>query len=175
MMIARVADFSLSVSRDWSLCHGHAPLTTDEQGKALQHGSQCRWFRFASVVRARVDLPPCAEQVTQIAVPATQNPGTNATSSVIVDYAPIEFTNLALGVYAPSFIVLFARCEGTSSATYNADIARRLAMTCTKHVSSQIAARHPVRRMRQPMIAASIIKLQLRRLVLHVRPCVATR
>jgi hypothetical protein len=43
-------------------------------------------------------------------VPATQNPGTNATSSIIIDYAPIEFTNLALGVYAPSFTVFFARC-----------------------------------------------------------------
>ena len=42
-------------------------------------------------------------------MPAAQNPGTKATTSVIVDYAPIEFTNLALGVYAPSFTVLFAR------------------------------------------------------------------
>ena len=54
--------------------------------------------------------PSLRAQVTQIAVPASQNPGTNATASVIVDYAPIEFTNLALGVYAPSFTVLFARC-----------------------------------------------------------------
>ena len=43
----------------------------------------------------------------QVAVP--QFPAGNATTSLRVQYAPIEFTDLSIGLFAPPFTVIYFR------------------------------------------------------------------
>lgn len=45
----------------------------------------------------------------QVAVPQFPNPGNSPTTSLRVEYAPIEFTSLALGLFAPPFTVIYIR------------------------------------------------------------------
>ena len=44
-----------------------------------------------------------------VAVPQFPNPGNSPTTSLRVEYAPIEFTSLALGLFAPPFTVIYIR------------------------------------------------------------------
>ena len=46
----------------------------------------------------------------QMAVPQFPNQGnSNTTTSLRVQYAPIEFTDLAIGLFAPAFTVIYIR------------------------------------------------------------------
>lgn len=45
----------------------------------------------------------------QVAVPQFPDPGNSPTTSLRVEYAPIEFTSLALGLFAPPFTVIYIR------------------------------------------------------------------